>query len=178
MDQNQQKQPLSTLTSSQGNTLSELSMDRRVLVVFLRHGGCPFCRQVLAQLQKLSKELEQRKLQLAIVHMMDQEQADKLLTQYHLANVPHFSDPDRTLYEFFQVKRGGFAETFGPSIWWPGFKTTILGGHLPGIPGKDLQQLGAALILDKGQVVASHFSQNSADLPDWDQLLACEIPQD
>lgn len=175
MDHNQLNQELAAFKSSQGSTLNELSDESRVLVVFLRHGGCPFCRQVLAQLQKLSQELAQHKLQLAIVHMMDQKQADKLLAQYQLQDVPHFSDPDRRLYELFQVKRGGFAETFGPSIWWPGFKTTILAGHFPGIPGKDLQQLGAAIILDKGHVVASHFSKNSADLPDWDQLLACDI---
>lgn len=178
MDQKHLQQTLSEFPSSQGNTLNELSENRRVLVVFLRHGGCPFCRQVLAQLQSLSERLRQNHLQLAIVHMMDHKQADKLLAQYQLQNIPHFSDPDRILYELFQVKRGGLSQTFGPAIWWTGFKTTILAGHLPGIPGKDLQQLGAALILDKGQVVASHFSQNSADLPDWDQLLACEISHD
>ena len=108
--------------------------------------------------------------------MMDDEQADKLLTRYQLQNVQSFSDPDRKLYELFQIKRGNLAETIGPAVWWSGFKTTILSGYLPGIPGKDIQQLGAALILDKGIVVASYFSKNSADLPDWDQLLACEIP--
>tara|TARA_R110002111_G_scaffold258083_1_gene326819 strand:- start:50503 stop:51039 length:537 start_codon:yes stop_codon:yes gene_type:complete len=176
MDQNQFKQALAAFPSSQGKTLSELSEAHPVLVVFLRHGGCPFCRQVLAQLQALSDQLKQRNLQLAIVHMMDDEQADQLLSRYQLQNVQSFSDPDRKLYELFQVKRGNLAETIGPAVWWSGFKTTILSGYLPGIPGKDIQQLGAALILDKGNVIASYFSQNSADLPDWDQLLACEIP--
>jgi len=178
MDQNQLKQALSAFPSSQGKTLSELSEARPVLVVFLRHGGCPFCRQVLAQLQTLSGQIAERNLQLAIVHMMDHAQADKLLARYQLQNVQSFSDPDRKLYALFQVKRGNLSETIGPAVWWSGFKTTILSGYLPGIPGKDLQQLGAALILDKGKLVASHFSQNSADLPDWDQLLACEIPHD
>ncbi|WP_339729041.1 SelL-related redox protein [uncultured Gimesia sp.] len=178
MDQNQFKAALAAFPSSQGKTLDKLSEERPVLVVFLRHGGCPFCRQVLAQLQALSAKIEQRNLQLAIVHMMDLEQADKLLSRYALENVQHFSDPERKLYEVFQVRRGKLSETIGPAIWWSGFKTTILSGYLPGIPGKDIQQLGAAIILDKGNVVASHFSQNSSDLPDWDQLLACEIPHD
>ncbi|WP_298867241.1 peroxiredoxin-like family protein [uncultured Gimesia sp.] len=176
MDQKHLKQALSTFTSSQGNALNELSEDRRLLVVFLRHGGCPFCRQVLAQLQELSKQIAAQNMQLAIVHMMDDSQADKLLARYQLQDVHHFSDPDRKLYQLFQIKRGNLAETFGPAIWWSGFKTTILSGFFPGIPGKDLHQLGAALILDKGKVVASHFSKNSADLPDWNQLLTCEIP--
>lgn len=178
MDQSEFQAALAAFPSSQGKTLDKLSQERPVLVVFLRHGGCPFCRQVLDQLQALSAQLEQRNLQLAIVHMMDNEQAEKLLSRYALHNVQHFSDPERKLYELFQVKRGSLSETIGPAIWWSGFKTTILSGYLPGIPGKDIQQLGAAVILDKSHVVASHFSQNSADLPDWDQLLACEIPHD
>lgn len=175
MDQNSLKQSLACFPSSQGSTLSDLSEEQPVLVVFLRHGGCPFCRQVLAQLKELSEQITRQNMQLAIVHMMDNSQADKLLARYQLQKVPHFSDPDRKLYELFQIKRGNLSETIGPAIWWPGFKTTILSGFLPGIPGKDIQQLGAALILEKGQVRASHFSQNSADLPDWEQLLTCDI---
>lgn len=178
MDQIRLKQSLAAFPSSQGKTLSELSEEHPVLVVFLRHGGCPFCRQVLSQLQALSAQISQRNLQLAIVHMMDQKQADTLLARYELKNVQSFSDPDRKLYELFQVKKGNLSDIMGPSIWWSGFKTTVLSGNLPGIPGKDIQQLGAALILDKGTVVASYFSQNSADLPDWDQLLSCEIPHE
>lgn len=177
MDQHQFNLALAAFSSTQGKTLSELSEEHPVLIVFLRHGGCPFCRQVLAQLQTLSEQIAERNLQLAIVHMMDHVQANKLLSRYQLQNVHCFSDPDRKLYELFQVKRGNLAETIGPSIWWSGFKTTVLSGYLPGIPGKDIQQLGAALIFDKGKVVASHISENSADLPDWDQLLACEIPR-
>lgn len=176
MDQIPFQEALAKFPSTRGKTLAELSNEAPVLVVFLRHGGCPFCRQVLAQLQSLSAELTRRGLQLAIVHMMDSTQANELLARYQLQDVHSFSDPDRKLYQLFQVKRGSLAEVAGPAVWWSGFKTTILSGYLPGIPGKDVQQLGAALILDKGQVVASYFSQNSADLPDWDQLLACELP--
>ncbi|WP_417382944.1 SelL-related redox protein [Gimesia sp.] len=172
------REALSRFPSSQGKTLTELSDTAPVLIVFLRHGGCPFCRQVLDQLKSLSAQLEERNLQLAIVHMMDETEAARLLARYQLQNVHSFSDPDRKLYELFQVKRGSLAETVGPAVWWSGFKTTVLSGYLPGIPGKDVQQLGAALILDRGKVVASYFSQNSADLPDWDQLLACELPRE
>ena len=176
MDQSEFKEALAKFPSSQGTTLDQFSETEPVLVVFLRHGGCPFCRQVLDQLQKLSAQLEERHLQLAIVHMMDQEQADSLLARYSLEHGPHFSDPELKLYQLFQVKRGNLSETIGPGIWWSGFKTTILSGYLPGIPGKDIQQLGAAVILDHSQVIAGHFSQNSADLPDWNQLLSCELP--
>lgn len=172
------REALSRFSSSQGKTLTELSDSSPVLVVFLRHGGCPFCRQVLDQLKSLSAQLAERHLQLAVVHMMNEKEAAGLLARYELQNVHSFSDPDRKLYELFQVKRGSLAETVGPAVWWSGFKTTILSGYLPGIPGKDVQQLGAALILDRGEVVASYFSQNSADLPDWDQLLACELPRE
>lgn len=178
MDQTHLKQALADFSSSEGITLSELSETRPVLVVFLRHGGCPFCRQVLSQLQALSEQIAQQNLQLAVVHMMNQAQAETLLARYQLENVHSFSDPDRKLYELFQVKKGNLSDIMGPAIWWSGFKTTVLSGNLPGIPGKDIQQLGAALILDKGIVIASHFSQNSADLPDWNRLLSCEIPHE
>jgi thiol-disulfide isomerase/thioredoxin len=172
------RESLSRIPSSQGKTLIELSEAAPVLVVFLRHGGCPFCRQVLDQLKSLSAQLAERHLQLAIVHMMDEKEASSLLARYQLRNVYSFSDPDRTLYELFQVRRGSLAETVGPAVWWSGFKSTVLAGYLPGIPGKDVQQLGAALILDQGKVVASYFSKNSADLPDWNQLLSCELPRE
>ena len=58
-----------TVRSHRGASLSGLSDGRRVLVVFLRHAGCTFCREAMADLAAQRPAFEAVGIQLAIVHM-------------------------------------------------------------------------------------------------------------
>ncbi len=162
--------------TSTGERLDELSAEAPLLVVFLRHSGCPFCRQTLADLAETREEIESAGTRIALVHMMNDDQAAAMFAEYGLADVPRVSDPDRELYRAFHVERGAVKDVAGPGVWWRGFKATILERHGFGRPQGDTRQLGAAVLLREGQVDRAFRHSTSADRPDYVDLASCPVP--
>ena len=77
-----------TLPSQGGQTLAQLSAERPVLVVFLRHTGCAFCREALSDLQKQRSGIESRGTSIALVHMKCAKICGDTSGNYH----PHACD--------------------------------------------------------------------------------------
>src|SRR5436190_5408253 len=88
-----------TFPSHDGRTLAELSAVQPVLVVFLRHSGCAFCREALSDLQRERSKIEGSGTSIALVHMVSNDEAAVFFKPYGLDDVPRFSDPQRKLYE-------------------------------------------------------------------------------
>lgn len=167
---------LQTTRVNSGETLDELSRQSPLLVVFLRHGGCPFCREALAKLKADREQIESHNVRIVLVHMMGDAEASNLFTKYGLDDVPRVSDPDQELYQAFELKRGKITQVMGPAVWWKGFKTTILRGHLPGIPKGDVFQLPGTFLVADGEIVRAFRPENSAEHPDYAEFAACELP--
>jgi len=145
------------------------------LLVFLRHSGCPFCKQVLSDLSRVRSEIESRDVEIVLVHMMqDAEQAEAFFARYNLDDVTSISDPDQELYKLLGVERGRLTEFLGPRVWLKGAVCTLWEGHLPGKPQGDVSQLGGVFLVEEGQVLNSYLCKNSSDRPDYVSLLEPE----
>jgi len=154
-----------------GVSLDEISRLSPVLVVLLRHAGCLFCREALADLQIRRREIEGEDTQLVLVHMGSEEDAGEFFARFGLADVPRISDPERSLYRAFGLGRGALSAVFGPRVWWRGFEAVILGGHRIGrLTGDGFQMPGAFLVFH-GEVVRSYRHQSAADRPDYLSLV-------
>jgi len=153
-----------------GESLLQLSQATPVLINFLRHAGCPFCKEVLAKLREQRSQIEQAGVQIALIHMMTDTEAHTFFQTYALEDVSRFSDPERKLYSLFELSRGSMLQVLGPAVWWKGFQSTILKRHLPGQPVGDIFQLSGTFVLHKGDIIAAHRSKNSADLADFVEL--------
>lgn len=171
------KETLARFPGSRGETLSDLSARQPTLVVFLRHAGCPFCRETLSRLKKSRGALLAQGIQPVLAHLSDDESGRKLFAEYGLDDLPRFSDPDRQLYRAFGLERAGIGQVMGPGVWWKGFKTTVLGGHLPGWPQGDVFQLSGTFLLKDSEIVAAHRPETSADAIDFEEFVACPLPQ-
>ena len=67
---------------------------------------------------------------------------------YGLADVPRVTDPDRTLYRAFKLRRGRLRQLFGFRVWRRAF-SAALRGHWPGsLQGDSFQMPGLFLIRD------------------------------
>ena len=159
-----------------GRTLDELSRLSPVLVVFLRHAGCPFCREALADLQKKRASIENLGTRIVLVHMMTDPEAAAFFKRYGLDDVDRLSDPEQQVYRAFGLKRAAASQVMGPAIWWRGFKTTFLRGNLPGKPVGDIFQLPGTFLLVDGRIVRRFAPDSSADRPDYEDLAACPVP--
>lgn len=150
-----------------GVTLDELSRLSPVLIVFLRHMGCTFCREALADLAAMRRRIEQEGARLVLVHMSPEESAAKFFARYGLEDVQRISDPERTLYRAFGLPRGRFGDVLGPKVWWRGFQAGVLGRHGVGrLMGDGFQMPGVFLVFH-GEILRSYRHQSAADRPDY-----------
>jgi len=156
-----------------GETLGALSQQAPQLIVFLRHSGCSFCRETLARLQEIRQEIESSGVKIVLVHLMSDPEGGKFFATYGLDDVPRISDPDGTVYRLFGLERGSLFQVLGPQVWWKGFRSVILKGHLPGKPVGDVLQLPGTFVVYEGKIVAEQKAENSAEQPDFADLLTC-----
>jgi hypothetical protein len=158
--------------ASNGQGLAEISRSRDVLVVFLRHAGCTFCRETLDELSKRRKEWTAKKIQPIVVHMGSPDEGSAMMARWGLSDIPHISDPECRLFQAYHLPRGTFGQLFGLRVWIEGFRAAILKGYGFGkLVGDGFQMSGACLIRD-GRIVSAAPSRDAADSCPWKPLLA------
>jgi hypothetical protein len=145
-----------------------LNQTGRKLLVFLRHSGCPFCRQTLSDLQQSRPEIEQNGTEIVLVHMMNApDEARDFFARYDLHDVQAIADPDQELYARLGIERGSASQFLGPRVWLKGALCTLVEGHLPGRPQGDISQLSGVVLIEDGVVLRKHLGTTSADRPDY-----------
>ena len=160
------------MATSSGSSVDAISRAKPVLLVFLRHAGCTFCREALDDLRKIKPDLDQQGIELVIAQMGTESQGLELVQDYGLAGVPVISDPERKLYRELGLRRGTLRELLGPRVWWRGFMAAMIQRHGVGrLVGDGFQMPGVFLIVD-GKIAASYLNKTSADRPDYLQI-AC-----
>ena len=183
---------LANSRSQLGNSLLDLSQQRPTLVVFLRHAGCTFCREALADLAIAKPRIEAHGTHVAVVHM----NAGGLITGHtcpattqlriplEIRRVDFFADHDQLLYRAFQLVRGRFAQLFGPAIWWPAFRALFVERHGFGRLSGDGLQMAGVFVISKGEILRSYRHRTAASRPDYVELVCSasraqsEVPAD
>ena len=149
--------------------LAELWRERPLVLVFIRHFGCPFCREQLLDMRDEQKRFRDAGGEAAVVAMGTPQQAAEFRRRMNLPFVV-LADAEQQLYRAFGVGRGTFAQIAGPAVWLSGAKALLRGGV--GKPTGDVLQMSAAFVIDQhGIVRLAHRSVNSADNPTNDELI-------
>jgi peroxiredoxin len=163
--------------TSKGQSLKTLADEKPVMLVFLRHFGCTFCRESMAELAKRRKEIEKSGAELVLVHMSDYPLAEDYFKKYKLTGVTHVSDPETILYTVFGLKKGTFNQLFGLNTWLRGFKAGVIDGHGIGWLQGDSFQMPGVFVIHKGEVKDRYIHKVVSDRPEYDMLLAscCNI---
>ena len=149
----------------QGADLATLSLLSPVLVVFLRHAGCMFCRETLSDVARLRPSLETAGVRIVLVYHGKMHSMSTLLTRYGLGNLDQIHDNDLTLYRAFGLRRGSLRQVMGLRVWPRAF--AALRRHGVGIPQGDPLQMPGVFVLHHCEVLNSLRSRTVAD-----QLLA------
>lgn len=146
-----------------GESLREASDSRLLVLVFLRHFGCTFTRQILRGLDELKQSAEARGAELVLVHMLKTGAELRYLGGH--GDVARIADPRCDLYRAFGLGRGGLLELFGPRVWWLAAVSIFKGcgvGHLAG----DGLQMPGTFLFQHGRIVAAQRAASASDLPD------------
>ena len=156
----------------QRRTIDDLSKDQPVLLVFLRHFGCTFCRETLADLRVQRSRIEAAGVRIALVHMSPDAEAAAFFARYSLDGISRFSDPGRGLYRRFALRRGGWRQLFGLAVWVRGARAIFADGHGLGAPAGDGFQMPGAFLVLNGEIVRAYRHDTAASRPDYCKLAA------
>lgn len=154
-----------------GRSVADLSREGPVLLVFLRHTGCTFCREAIADLAESMERIRGAGVRVVLVHQGADDDLRPLLERHGLGGLERVSDPDARLYESLELGRGSFGQLFGPSVWLAGFKATLRGHLIGRLVGDGFRMPGVFLVRD-GRVVSAYRHRTAADRPDYAGL-AC-----
>lgn len=179
MPADQYSPALTHMTTLQGESVAALSQKQPVLLVFLRHFGCTFCREALKDLSDRSKQIAEYGSKLVLVHMSDEETAERYFSKYSLRGVSHVADPHCRFYQAFGLTKGTARQLFGLQSWIRGFQAGVIDGHGVGIKQLgDGFQMPGVFVLQDGKVVSKFVHKLAGDRPEYVDLLAevCEIP--
>ena len=115
--------------SQLGGSIAELSKQNPVLVVFLRHSGCTFCREALQDLRAQRDAIEATGTTIVLVHMGDNDASQSFFESYDLGEIHRIGDPQCRLYRAYELGRGSLGQLFGASVFWRGFQSAIMHRH-------------------------------------------------
>ena len=158
-----------TVTQS-GRRLLDLSADSPVLLVFLRHAGCTFCRETLADLSKYRSRIESNATRIVIVHMGEPESMESLLERNDLIDVDRIVDANQDLYRTFGLKRGTLRQLFGLTVWNRAFLGGALARHGIGFIQGDSTQMPGLFLIHQGSILRRFRHRSVADRPDYTTL--------
>ena len=111
-----------------------------------RNGGAPFPPVIL-------------------IHMGSPEDGEKFLAK-RWPKVPAISDPDKTLFHAFDLRRGSLGQLLGPRVFKAAFKS-FAKGHFIGAPKSDTLMLSGWFLIDpaggKPNIAWSHAHADIGD---------------
>lgn len=158
--------------SSRGQSIPDLVSSGSVLLVFLRHAGCTFCREAVSDIARVRSEIEDMGIRIVLVHMGDRERIDAIVRRHGLEDVDRICDSSQSLYEAFGLKKGTWGQLAGPKVWARGVLAGLR-GHGVSRPMADASQMPGVFLIEKGLVVRSYRHRSAADRPAYADL--CEI---
>lgn len=125
----------------------------------------------MAQLRHTKSRFDKIGAQIILVGMGNREQTETFRKTF----APELSivcDPERRLYQAYELKRAGLFQMAAPSMLVKGMKA--LGSGLGmGLPQGDVLQLPGVFIIDtEGRVRFSYHAVNPADHPTPERLLS------
>lgn len=146
--------------------LGPLAASSPTLIVLLRSFNCTFCREALADVAAVKREIAAAGVQVAFVHTESAAEAEPWFAKYGLQDVVHISDPARAHYRAFGLEQTKATAMVDPSVWVRGAACAIEHGF--GVQDYEMMRRQPGVFLIKGDRVLAEFRHRTpADRPDY-----------
>ena len=164
--------PRLTLESAAGPVdLSQRWSRGPLVIAFMRHFGCAFCRQHLIDLKKAYGEIQQGGGDVIAIFQYGAEATERFC---EAREIPYecAGDPLREGYAKVELGRGGIREYLGWRVF-KGWASAAREGVFFGRPQGDAAQRPGTFVVDSsGRVVLAHYNEHSTDNVPVEQVLA------
>lgn len=127
------------------------SFEKKTIMIFLRHFGCIFCKNMLSDLARAQNELTRRGFQIIVVHQSDLSVSKEFFNSFGLKDFLEISDPYRSVYQIFEINQVKLSELFHPRAFlsaWQSYQE----GHRNGPVDGSVWQMPGLLILFEGKI--------------------------
>ncbi len=165
---------LALIRTESGGNLLALVEASPVLLIFLRHFGCAYCRQAISDVADLKDELAARGVRPVFVHLGTPERARPFFEYYGIGDVERVSDPEARVYRapVFAVERKSLLMTLlPPKVWWGWLKGAFF-KHGMGAMKEDPGQMQGLFFLKGRKIVRQFRYKTMADEPDYLKLVS------
>lgn len=141
--------------------------DKKVLIAFFRHAGCPFCNLRVHMLTKLHEQFSKKGLEM--IFFFESKEQIILRSSFHqeVSPVPIISDPEKTWYAAYGLETSLYKSSMGHLT---SFVQTLIRAKTTGVPvhpmadGESFSTMPAEFLLDRGLLVKElHYSQRLSD---------------
>jgi peroxiredoxin len=166
-------QLLASIHTESGASLLALVEASPVLLIFLRHFGCSFCRQAISDVAEIRDELARRGVRPVFVHLGTPERAKPFFDYYGIGDVERVSDPEAKIYQtpVFQLARiNPWLTLLQPSVW-EGWLRGAIFKHGIGAIKEDGHQKQGLFFLKGPKIVRQFRYRTIADRPDYLKLV-------
>lgn len=136
------------------------------LLVFLRHFGCTFCRELVHELRT---KAQSNFPSIVFVHQGSVKEGEEFFSK-HWPEAVAIADPELKLYRAFRIERGGFMQLFGPETLVRGLRG-LAKGHGIGRPVGDPFLMPGLFFIRDNKIVWNHEFRHAGDHPDFSQLV-------
>ncbi len=170
---------LEIFTTNKGDTIKDSSNVQPVLLVFLRHIGCVFCKETLMNIKKLKDEIDLGDTKIILVNMTDEKNFSRALLKYDLSDTDFVCDPESILYKAFKLKRGSLTQLFGLKVLFRAFQFWLKTGDFVTVDNDaDVYQMPGIFLIYKGEIIKQYVYESVADIPSLKHLttLDAKVP--
>jgi hypothetical protein len=156
-----------------GRTLFDLTQESPVLLLFLRHFGCSFCRETMDRISKMRDKLAEKNVRPVFVHLGTPERGKPYFDYYNLSDVERVSNPDASLYRhpvFALGRSNPLSHFFQPAV----VKAWLMGGirsYGIGLIREDGEQMPGVFFIKDGRIANFYRYRTIADQPDYLALI-------
>lgn len=137
--------------------------DEPTLFVFLRHFGCIFCREAIADIRAATEGDPEFPRTLFFFQGTPME--GRAFLRRYWPSVRAVADPTGELYGAFGIERGGLIRNLGPAVW-RARKRAIGKGHTNGPRSGDIWRMPGVMLTRGHTIHWAHDVKHAADHPD------------
>ncbi|MEM7550530.1 MAG: peroxiredoxin-like family protein [Bacteroidota bacterium] len=150
--------------------------DKKVLIGFFRHAGCPFCNLRVHTLTKMHDDLKAKGMEM--IFFFESKERVLLRSIFHkeVSPIPLISDPEKEWYDKYGLESSGYKSAMGHLTH---FVQTTYKAKRNGLPvhtmadGESIKTMPAEFLLDPGLVIKElHYSERLADRMDVSMIRA------
>jgi hypothetical protein len=138
------------------------------LLVFLRHFGCPFCKETLAGLRDAAQK--DAGYPAVLFFFQGSPTEGRAFLRRYWPEVRAIADPEAVFYEGMGIGRGGIMQMFHPGVI-PALVRARAAGHLEGDGGGgDSRRMPGLFVARGAEIVWSHRARHQADHPEFARI--------